>query len=94
MLLQINIFLIIDLDSILQKEDEPFNSINKCRSLLVEVSPKSFLTINCVIDIEYLENRLGQITAGACYISIIKIISSCQKDESGILLIVNCTALG
>ena len=84
---------LIDLDSILQKRDESFKFINRFRNLVVEVLPQRFLIENCLIDIEFLENRLGQITAGAYYISITKIISSCQEARSGTLLIVKSSVL-
>ena len=68
---------LIDLDSILQKGDELFKSINEFKYLGVEDLPNGFLIENCLIDVIVLEDRSGEITAGAYLVSITGIISSC-----------------
>ena len=47
------------------------------------------MTKNCPINIELLENKTGEITAGAYLLSIAEIVSSAQQIGTGPLLIVN-----
>ena len=50
---------------------------------------QEFMTKNCPINIELLENKTGEITAGAYLLSIAEIVSSAQQIGTGPLLIVN-----
>lgn len=65
----INSFLITFLDYILKNEDESFKSINQFGNFVVEVLLRRFLIETCVINREFLENRLEEITDGGYYIS-------------------------
>ena len=80
---------LIDLDSILQKGYELFKPINEFKSLGVEDLPYEFFMENCLIDVDFLENRTGEVTAGEYLVSVGEIISSCQQVWSGTLPIVN-----
>lgn len=64
-------------------------SINESRYLGVEDLPDWFLKENCLIDVDFLENRTWVIAAGAYLVSITEIIRSCQKVSSAALLIVH-----
>ena len=52
-----------DLDCILGK-DQLFKLIGKFRYLMVEDLPQEFMIENCPINVELLENKKGEITAG------------------------------
>ena len=80
---------LIDLDSILQKWGELFKSVNEFRFPGVEGLPHRFLTENCLIDIDFLENRMGKITIEVYLACITEIISNFQQVGSGALLISN-----
>ena len=50
---------------------------------------QEFMTKNCPINIELLENKTGEIIAGAYLLSIAEIVNSAQQTGTGPLLIVN-----
>ena len=54
-----------DLDWILGKGDQLFKFIGKFRNLGTEDLPQEFLTENSLINVQFLENKTGKITAGA-----------------------------
>ena len=56
--------------------------------------PQEFMTENCLINAELLENKTGEITAGAYLLSITEIVNSAQQIETGALLILNNYILG
>ena len=53
-----------------------------------------FFTENSSINVEFLNNRAGKITAGAYLMSITEILSDCQQIETKALLIINNYILG
>ena len=85
---------IFDLDSILYRGDQLFKSLEKYRHLGVEDLPPQFFIENHPMNVEFLENRTGEITAGAYMISITDIVSRCQEKGNGALIIVNQYMLG
>ena len=72
-----------------------FKSVNEIRLLGVEGLPHGFLTENCLIDVDFLENRIAKITIEGYLASITEVISDSQQVEwsgvewSGALLIFN-----
>ena len=46
--------------------------VGKFRSLGMEDLPQEFLTENCFINVEFLENKTGEVTAGLYSIAEIK----------------------
>ena len=44
---------------------------------------------NTSINVEFLKNRAGEITAGVILVSITEIVSDCQQIGTGALLIIN-----
>ena len=60
-----------DLDSILGKGDQLFKFTGKFRYLGMEDLPQEFLEENYSINVEFLENKTREITAGAYLISIL-----------------------
>ena len=83
-----------DLDCILGKEGQLFKFIGKLRYIGMDKLPQKLLVGNSFINVEFLENKTGEITAGACLISILEIVNSVQQIEAGALLIVNNYILG
>ena len=83
-----------DLDCILGKGDQLFKFIGKFRYLGIEDLPQEFLIENSLINVQFLENKTGEITAGAYLLSIAKIVNSVQHIGTGALLIVNNYILG
>ena len=82
-----------ELDSILLNGDFLFKALKKNRILDVEDLPQSFLIKDSIINIEYLENKTGEIILNAYLLSISEIISSCCgsffKRGSGAILFIN-----
>ena len=83
-----------DLDSILGKEDQLFKIIGKLRYLGMEGLPQEFSIKKCSINVEFLENKTGEIGTGVCLLSIAEIINSVQQIGTGALLFVNSYVLG
>ena len=83
-----------NLDYILDKRDQLFKLIGKFRYLGVEDLAQKFMIENCLINVELLENKTGEITAGAYLLSITEIVNSAQQIGTGALLIVNNYILG
>ena len=83
-----------DLDYILQKEDLLFKSLNKYRYLGIENLPHEFYTENLSVNVEFLNIRAGEITAGTYLVSITEIVTDCQQIGTGALLIINTYILG
>ena len=48
----------------------------------------------CLIDVDFLENRLRKVTIRAYWINITENISNCSQSGSGALAIVNNFVLG
>ena len=82
------------LDCILQIEDLLFKSLNNYRFLGMEDLPQEFFIENLSINVEFPNNRTGEITSGAYLVSITKILSDCQLIDTGALLIINNYILG
>ena len=78
-----------DLDYILGKGYQLFKFIGKFRYLGVEDLPQEFLIKNSLINVEFLENKTGEGTAGAYLLSIAGIVNSVQHTGTGALLIFN-----
>ena len=55
---------------------------------------RGFFIENSSIDAEFLNNRIGQITAGEYFVSITEIVSDCQQIGAGAQLIINNYILG
>ena len=83
-----------DLDSILGKVDQLFKIISKFRYFGMEGLPQEFSIKNCSINVEFLENKTGEITAGAYLLSTVEIRNSIQQIGTGALLFVNNYVLG
>ena len=83
-----------ELDGILARRDQLFKFIGKFRYLGVEDLPQEFLLENYSMNVEFLENKAGEITAGAYLLSIVEIVNSAQQIGTGALLIVNNYILG
>ena len=60
----------------------------------MEDRPQDLLIENCFINVEFLENETGEITAGACLLSIAEIKNSVLQIGAGAPLIVNNDTLG
>ena len=83
-----------DLDCILQKGFFLFKSLNKYRYLSMKDLPQEFFIENSSINVQFLNIRTGEITAGAYLVSITEIVSDCQQIGTGALLIINKYILG
>ena len=79
---------------ILARGDQLFKFNSKFRYLGVEDLPQEFLLENCSMNVEFLENKTGKITARAYLLSIAEIVNSAQATGTGALLIVNNYILG
>ena len=64
-----------DLDCILREGDQLFKFIEKLRYIGMEKLRQEFLVENNSITVEFLENKRGEITAGAYLISISEIVN-------------------
>ena len=78
-----------DVDSTLGKGDKLFEFIGKFRWLGMEDLPQEFWIKNCFINVEFLENKTGEIAVGACLQSIAEIKNSVLQIGASALLIVN-----
>ena len=83
-----------DLDCTLQKWDLLFKSLNNYRYLGMEDLLQEFYIENSAINVEFLNNKTGEITAGAYLVSITEIVSDCQRIGTGALLIISNYILG
>ena len=82
-----------DLDCVLGKGGQLFKSIGKFRYLGMEDLPQVFLVKNSSINVEFLENKTGEITAVVYLISISEIVNGVQQIVTA-LVIVNNDILG
>ena len=82
------------LDFTLQKRDLLFKSFNNWRHLGMEDLPQKFFIENSSINVEFLNIRTGEITAGGYVLSTSEIMSDCQQVGTGALLIINNYILG
>ena len=55
----------------------------------MEDLPQEFMIENCPINVEFLENKTGEITVGTYLLSFAEIENSTRKIGTGTLLIVN-----
>ena len=78
-----------NLDSILGKGGKLFKFISKFRYLGIEGLPQEFFIENSLINVQFLENKTGQITAAVYLLYIAEIVNSVHDIETGALLIVN-----
>ena len=83
-----------ELDCILARGDQLFKFIGKFRYFGVEDLPQEFQLENYSMNVEFLENKTGEITARAYFLSITEIANSAQQIGTGALLIVNNCILG
>ena len=60
-----------ELDCILARGDQLFKFIGKFRYLGVKDLPQEFLLENYSMNVEFVENKTGEITAGAYLLSIV-----------------------
>ena len=80
-----------DLDWLLQIGDllpKSFASY-RCRYLGIEDLPLEFFIEDSSVNVDFLNNRTTEITAGAYLVSITEIVSDCQHISTGALLIIN-----
>ena len=56
--------------------------------------PQEFLIENSSLNVGFLENKTGEITAGACLLFIVEIVNKVPKIGTGALFIVNNNILG
>ena len=83
-----------ELDSILTRGDQLSKFIGKFRYLRVEDLPQEFLLKNYSMNVKFLENKTGEITAGAYLFSIAEIVNCAQGIGTGALIIVDNYILG
>ena len=57
----------------------------------MENLPQEFLIEDSAIKVEFLNNRIGEITAGTYLVSITEIVIDCQQIGTGALLIIRAT---
>ena len=76
------------------KREYLFKSLNNYRCLKMEDLSHEFFIQNSSINVEFLNNRTGEITAGAHLVSITKIVSDSQQKGMGAMLITNNYILG
>ena len=60
-----------DLDSILQKGDLLFKSLNNSRYLGMEDLPHEFCIADSFINVEFLNTKTGEVTAGVYLVLIV-----------------------
>ena len=65
-----------------------FKFIGKLRYLRVEDLAQEFLVENSSANVKLLQNKIGEVTAGAYLISISEIVNSVQQIGAGALFIV------
>ena len=83
-----------DLDCIFGKGSQLLKFIGKFRYLGVEDLPKEFMIENYLVNVELLENKTGEITAGAYLLSIAEIVNSAWQIGTDSLIIGNNYILG
>ena len=84
-----------DLDCILQKGDLLFKSLNNYRYFEMEDLRQEFFLENSATNVEFLNNRTGEITVGAYLVSDIEIVNDYyQQIGTGTLLIISNYILG
>ena len=83
-----------DLYSILGKGDQLLKFIGKFRYLGIEDLPQEFLVENVSVNVKFLEDKTGEVTAGACLTSISEIGNGVHQIRAGALVIVNNYILG
>ena len=76
------------IDYILGEWDQLFKFTGKFRYLGMEDLPQKFLIENYSVNVEFLENKAGEITAGVYLISITEIANSVQQIWTDALCIV------
>ena len=84
----------VGLNCILRKGNTLFKSLNNYRCFEMEDLSQEFFIQNSSINVEFLNNRTGEITAGAHLVSITKIVSDSQQKGMGAMLITNNYILG
>ena len=82
-----------DLDCMLQKGDDLFKRVNLMRILSVDNLPQSCKIEDVFLNLDYLENEIGEIVFHAYLISISEIVSSCNSEGNGALLFIGGYAL-
>ena len=82
------------LDFTLQKRDLLFKSLNNYRHLGMEDLPQDLFIENSSINVEFLNIRTGEITAGTYVLSTAEIMCDCQQIGTEALLIINNYILG
>ena len=60
----------------------------------MEDLPQEFFIENSTINVEFLNNKTGEISDGAYFVPITEIVSGWQKIDTGALLIINNYILG
>ena len=84
-----------DLGCILRKGDQLFKYIEKLDILVLKAYPKSSCLVELSsINVAFLENETGKVTAGPYLISISDIVNGVQQTEASDLFIVNNYILG
>ena len=66
-----------------------FKFIGRFRYLGKEDLPQEFLVENSSINVEFLENKTGEITAETYMISVSEIVNGIQQIAPGALIIIN-----
>ena len=66
------------LDYMLGKGDQLFKCIRKFKYLGMQDLPQDFLTENSSVNVEFLENKKGEITAGTYLLSIAETVNGVQ----------------
>lgn len=64
------------------------------RYLEIEELPPQFLLESFAVDVQFLENKKGEITAGAHLLSVVVIVNGVQQIGTGALRLVNNYILG
>ena len=85
---------LVDTGSILGKGDQLFNFISTFWYIAMESLPQEMFTENCFINVEFLDNKEGEITTRSYWLSIIEIKNGVQQIGTSVLLIVSNYILG
>ena len=83
-----------DLDCILRKGNILFKYLNNYRYLGMEDLPQWIFIENVSINVEFVNIRTTEITAGAYLVSATDIVRDCQQIDTGALVIINNYILG
>ena len=83
-----------DLDCILAKGDQLFKFIGQFRYLKTEDLPNELFIENSSVNVEFLENKTGEITTGVYLLSVVEVVINIQQTGTDALLIVNNYGLG